>query len=61
MSSVTQFLSTRRGRPTQDTESVAGVSIRRRSLAAAVVLVLAFVAMVLAPVAIAKDLHGGGL
>ena len=37
-----------------------GVSIRRRSLAAAVVLVLAFVAMVLAPVAIAKDLHDGG-
>src|SRR3954471_19069014 len=60
MSSWTQFLSIRGGRPTQGTEPAAGVSIRRRSLATTVVAVLAVSGMVFSPPAIAKDRHDDG-
>lgn len=57
MSSMTQFLSTLRGRVVLDVEPVARVRIRRRSLAIVAATLLALVSIALAPVVIANVRH----
>jgi hypothetical protein len=58
MSLVTQFVSKRRGRAMRGPEPVAGVRIRRRSIAtAAAATVLALASIALAPAVIANDRH----
>ena len=52
-----QFLSKLRGRTMPDVKPVAGVRIRRRSLATAAATVLALAAIALVPAVIAKDRH----
>ena len=60
MNSVTQFLSKHRGRAMHGVEPVAGVRIRRRSLATAAATLLVLTGIALAPAVIAKDRHDEG-
>ena len=59
MSSVTQFFSTLQGRAVHSVQ-LAGVRIRRRSLAAAAATLVVLAGIALAPPVIAKDRHDDG-
>jgi hypothetical protein len=60
MTSVMQFLSTRRGQLAHGVGPIAGVRLDTRSVATVAAALLVLAALVLAPVATAKDRHGDG-